>query len=550
MAQLSFRARLLFLVASACFAVALLLISNIFLVRFLNQQTNDVLADSRQNIHMLLTIENAHLHFKSQVQEWKNILLRGNDPEKLTQYRNQFDQEERAVQHALQAAIPMTHSDALQKSMQDLLAQHQSLGQKYREALTQFDTANPEAGKEIDRLVKGADRQSSQQFVTISQQIEHLALQHIEQRARYIEARGESATQWVIGVALIALMGIIGISFWLIRNLLAELGGDPIHVSAHVRRIAAGDLTLSATTTTLPAQSVLAQVQTMQEGLRTMVGRIMAQGHTLNHQTSEITFATEQANQQAQAQQTASSSMAAAVEELGASIAHVTHNAQAASDVSRQANQLCETGATLMGQTEQEIVHVAQVLGASAQALNALGDHAHQIGQVIHVIEAIANQTNLLALNASIEAARAGESGRGFSVVADEVRKLSEQTSISAQQIVSTVRNMQDGSELAIREMDLAIASIEGGTRLVLSAGQTFAEIREQSQRVDSAIVEISGALSQQRIASQEIASQVECVAEMSTQSLVAAQRNQQTVIALGQLAKALDQSIAQFHLG
>ncbi len=550
MAQLSFRARLLFLVASACLAVAVLLISNIFLVRFLSQQTDDVLSESRQNIHALLTVENAHLHFKSQVQEWKNILLRGNDPEKLAQYRRQFDQEARAVQQGLEAAIPLIQEKALQSAIHDLRLQHQGLGEKYHEALKQFDPANPGAGQQIDHLVTGVDRQSSQQFVHISQQIERLALRHTEARARYIEESGQRATWIVTGIAVAAFIGILGISFWLIRNLLAELGGDPLHVSAHVRRIAAGDLTQPMALTALPVQSVLAQVQTMQNGLRTMVGRIMEQGHSLTHQATEMTLASTQANQQAQAQQAAATQMAAAVEQLSASIAHVTHNAQAASDVSREANQFCETGVALMGQTEQEIVHVAQVLDTSAQALNVLGDHAHQIGQVIHVIEAIANQTNLLALNASIEAARAGEAGRGFSVVADEVRKLSEQTSVSAQQIVSTVRNMQEGSAVAIREMELAITSIQDGTRLVLSAGQTFTQIREQSLRVDSAIVEISGALSQQRAASQDIASQVECVADMSAHSLETAQRNQQTVLALGQLAQALDQSIAQFHLG
>jgi len=156
-----------------------------------------------------------------------------------------------------------------------------------------------------------------------------------------------------------------------------------------------------------------------------------------------------------------------------------------ARDLSQEAVQSAEEGSQVVKEVAEGMSRLDASVKNAAETIQKLGKSSDEIGEIISVIDDIADQTNLLALNAAIEAARAGEQGRGFAVVADEVRKLAERTQKATKEIVLMIKNIQD-------ETGGAVGSMEGGTREVgdsvartKKAGQSLGKITASIQKVN-----------------------------------------------------------------
>ncbi len=208
--------------------------------------------------------------------------------------------------------------------------------------------------------------------------------------------------------------------------------------------------------------------------------------------------------------------IATAVEEMNSTVSEIAGNAETAARVSDEASEKAGTGAKVVRETIEGMNRIADVVDKAAEKIHSLGEKSAQIGEIIRVIDDIADQTNLLALNAAIEAARAGEHGRGFAVVADEVRKLAERTSQATKEVAETIKTIQEETHEAVESMEESKKEVEQGKELASASGSALEEIKQSVESVTGMINQIANATREQSQATEEITQSIEGITLLS----------------------------------
>jgi methyl-accepting chemotaxis protein len=208
--------------------------------------------------------------------------------------------------------------------------------------------------------------------------------------------------------------------------------------------------------------------------------------------------------------------IATAIEEMSRTISENAMGATRASEVAERSKQIASEGGQAVIQTVNKMKEIASVVRASADKIEKLGESSKQIGEIISVIDEIADQTNLLALNAAIEAARAGEQGRGFAVVADEVRKLAERTTEATKQIANMIKGIQKETEEAVRAMKQGTDEVNSGILLADQAGKALEEIMHSTQEVWDMINQIAAATEEQSSTAEQVAKNVSSISQVT----------------------------------
>ena len=161
----------------------------------------------------------------------------------------------------------------------------------------------------------------------------------------------------------------------------------------------------------------------------------------------------------------------------------------------------------------------------SANKITELGKQSLQIGEIIQVIDDIAEQTNLLALNAAIEAARAGEHGKGFAVVADEVRKLAERSGKATKEIATLITSIQKGTEVAVKSMDVGTKEVNDGVEIAKEAGDALNEILTIVEKSGSEVEVIAQAINDISLSTDEVSKAAENVAAITEENTAATEQ-------------------------
>ena len=298
------------------------------------------------------------------------------------------------------------------------------------------------------------------------------------------------------------------------------------------------------------------EVETLSEGMNKMVGDLAAiidQVSSASRHVAEasegLARSSETLSQGTDTQTQQAATVAAAMEEMSATVIEVARNSQKAADEAQGAANLASQGGQIVQETIGGMERIAHSVEEIGRTIEVLGKNSTQIGEIVAVIEDIADQTNLLALNAAIEAARAGEQGRGFAVVADEVRKLAERTTKATKEIGSMIRSVQDETRKAVEAMETGDREVKSGATSAQSAGESLGRIVTSVQRVSDMIRQIATAAEEQSAASEEISASVERIAGVTRETATSVQGMTGTTQELSHMAVTLRTIVGHFKL-
>jgi methyl-accepting chemotaxis protein len=276
-------------------------------------------------------------------------------------------------------------------------------------------------------------------------------------------------------------------------------------------------------------------INEMVDSLRRLIGLTVQSSQNVAAAAQEISATTEQIASGAAAQAHSAISMSELTRDLTRSIEEVANNAEQVSELSELTKQGAEEGGRAVSDSIAGMRSLSDKMGLLEQ-------DSLKIGEIIEVIDDIAEQTNLLALNAAIEAARAGEQGRGFAVVADEVRKLAERSGEATKQIALIIRGMQQNTQLSVKAVGDVFSLSE-------KTGEKIQGIVDRVNETAQQIVGIAAACEEQAAQSDEVMRTIEGLAASNEQSASAAQETASSSQMLAKLADELNESVSTFKV-
>ncbi|MBP6903425.1 MAG: HAMP domain-containing protein, partial [Burkholderiaceae bacterium] len=400
--------------------------------------------------------------YQTQVQEWKNSLLRGSEAKALDKHWRSFEKHEHEVADGGRRLARALPEGLARQRLQAFVSAHAEMGRGYRAGLDKFRHAGfaPAAG---DAAVQGLDRAPNQLLAE--------AITQLERDAAAAAATADATASRALGLALALMLGLTlaggALTALALRRAMRRLD----HTVAAMSRVAEGDLSQPVPVAGSDELTQLARgLAAMQQSLSRLVAEVRRNAESVASASTQIAQGNLDLSTRTEQQSGALQQAASTMEELGTTVRHNADRSQDAEGRARAAAEVAERG----GAAVRDVVQTMEGIHQSSQ----------RIEHIIGTIDGIAFQTNILALNAAVEAARAGEQGRGFAVVAGEVRSLAQRSATAAREIKGLIA--------------ASSGQVQAGSQRADQAGRTLHEVVEAVRQVSAIVAGIASANQQQ----------------------------------------------------
>jgi methyl-accepting chemotaxis protein len=475
--------------------------------------SGDVLP-SQDNATQVVALET---EFKKQVQEWKDTLLRGKQPDALAQYWGNFERREGEVRAQAERLSQAIRDSEAKELVTRFLTAHRAMGEAYRRGFTQFKEHGFDSAVG-DKAVTGIDREPSELLTKAKDRMVAVAAQ----RAAEV-TRSASRAMWG-SIALFAAFAAAGFAVffiaiqWGVTGPLARLnnamramagGALDIEIPGQQRRDEVGDIAKTVGVIRQNAENeATRKQQEVQRQEAERAARRKADMHKLadafEGAVGEIVETVSSTATELEASATTLSRTAEHGQQLATAVAAASEEASTNVQAVAAASEELTSSVTEIGRQVQESSRISGEAVSQAkktdERVTKLSQAASRIGDVTQLITTIAEQTNLLALNATIEAARAGAAGKGFAVVAQEVKQLASQTGKATNEISAQISEMQTATQDsvgAIKEIGGTIGRISEIATAIASAveeqGAATQEITRNVQQAAAGTSQVAG---------------------------------------------------------
>jgi len=313
--------------------------------------------------------------------------------------------------------------------------------------------------------------------------------------------------------------------------------------------LADGDLSVKATVTEDFTGAIADSINYAIDAMRDLVTAINSTTQHVSSAAQETQATAMHLAEASDHQAQEISSAGASINEMATTMEHSAEEAGRATLFAQKSVETAKRGGEAVGNTIQAMDGIREQIQETSKRIKRLGESSQEIGEIVGLINDIADQTNILALNAAIQAAMAGEAGRGFAVVADEVQRLAERVGNATKQIDALVRTIQTDTNEAVISMEESTSGVVRGARLAEAAGQALEEVENESDGIAKLINELSQTSQQQAQSAERISETVNVIQEITTQTSAGTNETATSIGQLAKLANELGKSVAGFKL-